>query len=301
MEFPSELVYNINQEDYKYKKWIFTWNETNDGFLVDEQVLENLLKALMEEYAFQKERVTRTHYQGYFKTKVRARKKTVLNLFNLYMRGLPPEALKQLTIINAKGTTDEIITYVSKSESRISETRYSALLQPYQQSDLAVLSQRDKWYPWQDTLHNLLFIGNVIRKPDDRTIIWIRDILGNSGKSKLVKYYVYNHPNEIVKIPFGSSTQLRSSICAVGPRKLYFIDIPRTLGREDNIDDLLSVIEDIKNGFVVSGMYGKHQQLLFEPPHIVVFSNMACPTKKLSGDRWVNYDIEYAKILSLIC
>jgi len=57
------------------------------------------------------------------------------------------------------------------------------------------------------------------------------------------------------------------------------------------------MVEDLKNGFLVSAMYGKNQTLMLDPPHIVVISNMECPEKMLSKDRWTRYLIDYDKKL----
>lgn len=288
----TEIVYNNNQEDYKYKSWIFTWNVTHDGVLIDEERLEALLRTIAVDYAFQLERVTRLHYQGYFNLVNRTRKGTLLNRIRFHCMHERKDLVDNLTISNIKGTPAEAIAYVTKSDSRVSPPVYSMNLLPYLTTDLAVLSCRDKWYPWQGTLSDMLINQHgTIKTPDDRTIIWIQDEYGNSGKSKLVKFYVSKYPQEIVKLPFGSASQLRSAICTAGPKKVYFIDIPRTMSRDEDFDTIYSVIEDIKNGFITTSMYGQFKQLMFNPPHIVVFSNFACPYKKLSLDRWAYYKL----------
>jgi len=125
---------------------------------------------------------------------------------------------------------------------------------------------------------------------DDRTIIWITDTLGNSGKSKFCKFVC--HTNKCaVKIPFGTATQIRSAVISAGPKKVYFLDIPRTLGDDDSINSIISAVEDIKNGFVTSAMYGKFQTMTFDPPHIIIFSNDPCPVTMMSIDRWERYYI----------
>lgn len=293
------MTYNKDQENYKYKSWVFTYNADKEGLLLDRFLLESILKCFSIEYVFQEEFVTRKHYQGYFKLENRMRKHAVLNLFVLHGSKLAYDdfseesllIIENLTVNHVFGTDKEVISYVSKSESRVGETIYSQNLLPYKTSDLAILYNRDSWYLWQSTLVDSLIEGDRLKTPDDRSIIWIRDALGCTGKSKFVKYFVNRFSEEIIKLPFGSPNQLRSAVCVAGPKKVYFIDIPRTISREEDLDAVYSVIEDIKNGFVSTCMYGQFKQMLFEPPHIIVFSNKDCPTGKLSRDRWISYAI----------
>lgn len=162
----------------------------------------------------------------------------------------------------------------------------------YDYQDVAFLGNPEKRFPWQNTLLEELFdsIPHSLKTADDRTIVWVTDQQGCSGKSKLVKY-MCSHNDNTAKLGFGTANQLRSAVVTVGPKKLYIIDIPRTLGEDDSVNDILSVIEDIKNGFVVSSFYGTYTKLIFTPPHIVIFSNSRCPVNKLSGDRWKCYII----------
>jgi hypothetical protein len=63
----------------------------------------------------------------------------------------------------------------------------------------------------------------------------------------------------------------------------YFVDIPRTLSKDDSLDSRISVLEDIKNGHLVS--------LMMDPPHRVVFSNERCPRDAMSQDKWRSFSI----------
>lgn len=296
------MLYNDSKEDYKYKSWVFTWNADNDNFLLEKGQLEGILKYIAENYVFQLESASRNHYQGYFKLVNRSKKHQLLTkISNFCARHFSDERITigNLTLAHMFGSEEDCISYVTKTDTRVEGPVYSPDLRPYKLSDIAILSQRDRWYPWQDTLGNLIEKDDCLLTPDDRHIIWIRDAVGCSGKSKLVKHYVVKYSKEIIKLPFGSSTQLRSVVCTAGPKRVYFIDIPRTMALGEDMDTVYSVIEDIKNGFVSSSMYGKFQQLLFEPPHILVFSNKDCPLGKLSKDRWINYAIIDNKLIKI--
>ncbi len=134
-------------------------------------------------------------------------------------------------------------------------------------------------FPWQASVIKALKLP-----PDDRTINWVVDHGGNIGKSKLVKFL---HVHKLAqRIPQGTATQIKTFVIAVGASNAYLVDLPRTSGEYESDDCIFSALEDLKNGFVVSGMYGKVQQLLMEPPHLWVFANRAPPVSKMSLDRW---------------
>lgn len=281
-------------EDRKYKHWVFTWNqEFNSEKLME---LESFLKTFCKSYVFQEEvgeQAGRKHLQGYFETNIRKRQPTLLSSFAMKF-----EDVSNLTIQRMMGTKEEAVEYCTKTETRVSRPRTHGLPKLYEASDLLVFDNSARWYPWQKELMSRLFNKDLtIIEPDDRTIIWVQDLMGNSGKSKFVKHICYNYQEDTCKLAFGSSTQLRSACITAGARKIYFIDVPRTLGKDDDIFDIISVIEDIKNGFVVTSMYGKHQQLMFDPPHIVVFANVFCPQNTLSGDRLETYEIHHNKTM----
>jgi len=286
-------------EDRKYKHWMVTINDYIQSDIVE---LEKFLKTFCSSYVFQEEQghtTQRYHIQAYICTKIRKRKQSILNDFHkwylkLYVgeKEVAQHYLNQVTVERMMGTQEEAIAYCTKTDTQMSAPRTFGILTQYQASDLKIFDNSALWYPWQKHLMEILFNKDLtLKDPNDRTIIWVQDLLGNSGKSKLVKHICYNYPEESCKLAFGSSTQLRSACISAGPRKLYFVDVPRTLGKDDDISEIISVIEDIKNGFVVSSMYGKYQQLMFDPPHIVVFANVFCPGGTLSSDRLEQYSI----------
>lgn len=296
-------------EDRKYKNWMFTWNsiDTNTGISIDRDDFEEFLTKFCKLYVFQTERVTRTHIQGYFETTIRKRKDHLLRMFKEFAEEQEEKGgsvcIKQLTLDPRKGSREEAITYCTKTESQLEAPRTFGIKDEYQANDLQIFNDKKKWYPWQILIFDML-VGvspsspkKRLKAADDRSIIWIVDEAGNSGKSKFVKNMCYNLPEEACKLAFGSSTQLRSACVKAGPRELYFMDIPRTLGRDDSINDIMSVAEDIKNGFVTTSMYGEYQMMMFDPPHVVIFSNFKPNKQVFSNDRWQIYEINYQKNL----
>jgi len=204
------------------------------------------------------------------------------------------------------GTEEDAVAYCTKTDSRIGAPIYYGYLMPYEASDLKIFDNQNIWYPWQRRLSKNLFINELgqlpmkLSEPDDRTLWWIIDMGGKSGKSKYVKHICYHLPDDACKLAFGSSAQLRSACISAGPRQIYLIDLPRTLGRDDNIYDIISTAEDLKNGFIVTSMYGIYKSLMFNPPHVVIFSNTVPPKDSMSPDRWkVGRIIEDEKYLWL--
>ncbi len=286
------LNIEIMDKNYKYRNWIFTINADDKGYLVNQQDLVKFLTKHTDKFVFQEEigeETGRRHYQGCFRSLNRVRQTTLLNLFKKHLGDIT-----HVTINRMVGDWDESVLYCTKDDTRVGDTVHTSPgILPYGGDDVKFLDSMGNWYPWQKTLvENFYDIPTATFKTaDDRKIIWVTDRHGNSGKSKFVKFFSFNHPN-CTKISFGTAAQLRSSVIAAGPRDVYFIDIPRTLGADDSVDSLLSVIEDVKNGYVVSSMYGKHTFLMFQPPHIICFSNTPPIIAKLSRDRWQIHTID---------
>ena len=80
---------------------------------------------------------------------------------------------------------------------------------------------------------------------------------------------------------------------------VFMIDDTRTRGTDTLMADLFEVIERIKNGHVVSTMYGKYVESIYPRPQIVFFTNSCLETSatQLSLDRWYYVQIEDRKRL----
>lgn len=276
----------VENSGNKYKSWVFTIQATKGTTLPGEQTMLKAIKTLADKYVYQLEKATSLHYQGCMTTRIRKRHRTVLNEIVAEL----DVAREQVTLSPMQGSWEQAKAYCAKTETSLGPVFTNEVL--YTGKDVELLDDPARRYPWQNKIIDLLFddLTDCLKDADDRTIIWLTDTEGNNGKSKFVKWCCFNNDN-IIKISFGSSSQLRSAIIAAGPRKLYFVDIPRTLGSDDSIHSLMSALEDLKNGYLVSSMYGKNETLLLDPPHIVVFSNKDCPVSMLTNDRWKQYAI----------
>lgn len=171
------------------------------------------------------------------------------------------------------------------------------VLGEYKGDDIQFLKNQENWFDWQKDIWNMIFEKNGnFKKPDERKIISLVDSDGNQGKTKFWKLLTVQYMNEIGRLTYGSASQLRSSAINIGAKKLYIIDLARSKGKNDSDTELLSVIEDLKSGLVISPMYGKNNMLLCEPPHIIVSSNYRLKYSALSKDRWLIYNIKNRKL-----
>lgn len=273
----------ISEKERYSQLWVVTVQESKNCLLPEKPDLIKFFEKNCKSYVFQLEQGERTknyHYQCALRLKARKRKQTLMNDIERFGFKTHQWQLEPMF-----GTYEESVEYCTKSETAIEPPVSNLPL--YKGADISFLEKQSGMYPWQSCLYSELYIQDIQRfkDPDDRKIVWITDRYGNSGKSKFTKFMVLRHSG-CTKIAFGSATQLRSSVISAGPMQLYIIDVPRTMSKDDDMNTIISVLEDIKNGFVCSSMYGKNSQLLMQPPHVVVFSNMGCPRSTMSSDRW---------------
>lgn len=129
--------------------------------------------------------------------------------------------------------------------------------------------------PWQQTLDNIL-----TEEPDRRTIIFVVDEVGNSGKSWFADWYQQKTGDTCQVLTPGK----RSDMAYMLPMSLrvLFLDAPRAKQSEFIQYDFL---EDLKNGRVFSPKYESVMKT-YAPMHIVVCMNEEPDRTKLSADRY---------------
>ena len=128
-------------------------------------------------------------------------------------------------------------------------------------------------------------------EPNDRDMNWVYNSNGCGGKSKMMKFMRMNSEWDMARVPMGSATQIKTSVIEKGPHKMYMVDLPRVRGGDERQQELFSALEEIKNGWVESPMYGKTAELLMEPPHIWIFSNELPNLSCASTDRWIIWNL----------
>jgi len=272
---------NVN---IQFRRWVFTWSMpeyTGSGdYPVSSDLLRRLLIAMpCKDFNYQieiGEKAGVYHYQGRFSLTEKMVKSKLLQRFT---------AVNVITHLTIQPECDKVKseTYCNKEETRVFGTevwfphRYTGLDLPRPHTG------RDTTYFWQEQLDAAIF-SRVERK-----IIVLMDTEGGMGKSTYIKSCCFRNPSDHYLVTvLGTAISINASLIAVGPRKVYHIDLNRSYPRS-SLPDLMLVLESLKNGMLSSSMYGKPQTLFMDVPTIIVYTNMQFCQEDLvhlSKDRW---------------
>lgn len=236
------------------KHWVFTLNnhkESDINFLLECSSIEQL--SCQEETG---ESGT-PHLQGYLKFKTKKRPKSVFDEhFKAHWEPCRSPAAA--------------IIYTQKAETRTGRQFVKGLriVRP-----LKVL-KREQLYTWQRDIVDI-----VEQEPNDRTIHWLWESIGNVGKSALVRYLVINHSALLVS---GKGADIKYLISQQKqPPDIIIYDIPRTAESYVNY----TALEEVKNGVFCSSKY-ESKMYVMNPPHIICFANFEPNLVAMSEDRW---------------
>lgn len=131
--------------------------------------------------------------------------------------------------------------------------------------------------PWQQDV-----LDYLTGPPDDRHILWITDGIGNQGKSRLARHLILEH----------GAVQLEGRVQDMAymynKEKIVVIDVSRA--QLDNVKHLYAFAEKLKNGVVICTKYECHQKL-FDPPHVIFFSNNTWERDFWSEDRVIEVNL----------
>lgn len=134
--------------------------------------------------------------------------------------------------------------------------------------------------PWQRMILEL-----VSTAADRRTIHWVYDPVGATGKSRLGLHLISNHDAIILS---GRVNDMAHAYGDARSRVVIF-DITRT--QADNLKHLYSFAESLKNGFLFSSKYNS-RPVTFRPPHVFFFANVKPEDGCWSEDRLNLLDLE---------
>ena len=126
----------------------------------------------------------------------------------------------------------------------------------------------DQLYPWQSSLH-----ASLMQPPNDRTINYVYDPVGNNGKSAFIRYFLKNYPTESVVL----DGKVADMSYGYKGQRYVFIDVPRSnadplSGQKWTPDHLYHFAEKLKNGFFFSGKFTSGHKT-FSIPHVTFMSN----------------------------
>jgi len=219
------------------------------------------------------------HYQGYINLTVKKRKGQLIGHFNR------PSMFPGMQIGYASTVgKDRLKAYCIKSDSRIAGPWGDRPIQPpYDGADLPGRPGRPPWWPWQKKV-----IDSMEEVADDRTIHYVYDRIGKQGKSKVIKHLALLGIAR--KFGWVEAKNAFYSIQQGGPHKGYIFDLTRTKPKKVCATDIYSMLEDIKNGHIDGSLY-ENEAVLFNPPHVWVFSNSPPKLDAMSADRFRLYQI----------
>lgn len=227
----------------------------------------NTLLTLPDEYCFQYEKGENgtKHIQAiiYFKN---------ARSFDSIKKAFPRAHIEKTNNIEAS------IKYCSKKDTRegmdyYCSERWRKIYFKPEKRPIETITEFKDWH--------MPILEKIKEKADYRTINWIVDEIGNTGKTSLCKWLCLN--KNALYIDSGKKS-----------------DIGYALANWENLDDLIilfdfsrdkedyvsySAMEQLKNGMMLSTKY-ETKMLIFNSPHIFVFSNFYPDTSKLSQDRW---------------
>lgn len=117
------------------------------------------------------------------------------------------------------------------------------------------------------------------KDPDDRKITWIVDLAGGKGKTALCRYLCIKRGAILLG---GKAADMKYAIAELEEiPNIILMNLTRS--QEDYVS--YQGIEEIKDGIFFTTKY-KSGMKIYNPPHVVVFSNWEPKTEKLSADRW---------------
>ena len=135
-------------------------------------------------------------------------------------------------------------------------------------------------YRWQQEILDL-----IKTEPDDTTVHWYWSSLGSNGKSTLATYICQIRKDAIIiggkknDIYYGiASTKLKPTV--------VMIDIARAQVTKEGFPAVSYIaIECVKNGCFYSAKY-ESAMCIFNPPHVIVFSNYEPQQDQLTDKKW---------------
>lgn len=260
-------------------RWVFTWN----NYPINYRCRLDELKEHLDKWVWSQEvgESGTPHIQGFvqFKKKVRP------------IGYLPTDVHWEKAVAN---DLDQV-RYCTKSitmNQELSATRDDHDVSASLEHHLVQLNrtrirtiQPSEMYVWQRQL-----LTTLLELADDRSIIWIWEQVGNSGKSAMCKYICANMNALICS---GKAADIKHMIVKQHELSgrypdIVIFDIPRS-----NLQYVsYTGIEEIKNGCFASSKY-EGGMVLMNSPHVVCFANEPPQYAMLSEDRWIVTELTF--------
>nr|WAE42313.1 MAG: replication associated protein [Cressdnaviricota sp.] len=238
------------------KYWCFTYNYTE---VVTKEMMETCFKSY--DYIIGWEVAPSTgqrHLQGYLESKKKIRPSEKFS------------ALQGAHWEKRKGSREENILYCQKEGDYISKGFF--FLRPVKDP-----MENLEFYPWEEDI-----IKYCEEYKEDRKILWIWETTGTAGKTVFAKHLGVKYGAVLCG---GKAADMKYLIAKRRKENkesdIILFDIARSL--EDYVS--YQGIEEIKNGFFFSSKF-ESENVICDPPIVIVFANFKPDIKKLSIDRW---------------
>lgn len=234
-------------------KWCFTFNNYEKNDIIE---IKNTFNSICKKYVFQEETGENgtKHLQGSI-------------WLNKKMR---PSEFKLSKKIHWEKMRNEKAceNYCSKENTRTGEIFTLGFPKP--------LKLITNLYPWQQNIKDI-----CLTEPDDRTINWYWEPIGNIGKTQFIKYMIFHH-----KVLYCCKGKYADIINLAFNQDMNETDVVMfNLPKEDKAKISYSALECIKDGLICNTKFETGSKI-FNSPHVFVFSNFPPDTEKLSKDRW---------------
>lgn len=250
------------------KHWCWTFNNHD---LNDICNILDISSKVAEKYVFQQEigQISGIrHLQGYIKFYEKCRPFNVFKSKKIHWERCkkPPNSIK----------------YCSKHETRIPNTKVYSKGIKFPKKILIL--DESSLFKWQKKIINIITLPTC-----SRSIYWFWETIGNTGKSVFCKYLCVKHDALILS---GKASDMKYGLVQYMSKhdgcspEIICLDIPRSCEKYLSYTG----IEEIKNGCFFSSKY-ESEMVIYNSPHIIIFSNFKPQKQKLSKDRWLIFNI----------
>lgn len=256
---------NVTRNNSKARIYSLTWNGTEEQTKSRFEGLKNYINGCLTivKAVIQIEFVSHWHIQGYIEYK----NPVSFNSMTKQYEGAHIEKAKM---------PKNLMEYCMKHESFVEPFRF---LKGFPKPVIDPLEGKQLKH-WQ--IEILQYIKGEV---NEREILWYVDLLGGKGKTSLAKSICINNPKRALYLS-GASKDVKHGVVEFlqgndNELKVAMFDFCRSH------DGFVSyqALEEIKNGIFFSSKY-ESKQVIFNSPHVIVFSNFKPDLTKLSEDRW---------------
>lgn len=129
---------------------------------------------------------------------------------------------------------------------------------------------------WQLSLYERLLV-----EPDDRSIEFYVDAEGGKGKSFFCRWMLSKHPDRVQVLSVGKRDDLAHAIDV--SKNIFLFNIPRK--QMEYVQ--YGILESLKDRLIFSPKYASQTKVLFNTPHVIIFSNEHPDDGCMSNDRLI--------------